>query len=277
MEWIVLGSGTLDLHPERGCSSHLLRAGSDRVLLDSGPGCLDRLARLGQDPLDLDAIVHSHSHLDHLSDLFPLLFHRLGALRHAGREAPPLVLAGPPGHEERLRAVFELLYPKLNRLPLTFLEADVGEAHRLPGTAIRCTPFPAVHSQHPRTLRLEGVGWSVAYSGDTAPCGGLVDAARRVDWLVVECSSPDAVQRGEHLRPVDVADVIRRARPRGAALVHLSPHWLEPDDAAEAVEGHLAESDAVLVAARDGTQLRLRDGLPAYSHSMVPGGLLEMS
>ena len=273
MEWIVLGSGTLDLHPARGCSAHLLRAGGLTLLVDSGPGCLDRLARRGQDPLELAAVVHSHGHLDHLSDLFPLLFHRLGALRYGGRELPPLVLAGPPGHEERLRSAFDALYPKLHELPIRFVEAAWGEAHDL-GEGLVCRPFPAEHSQHPRTLRFEHPTGRVAYSGDTAACEGLVEAARGVDWLVVECSSPDSVQRGQHLRPVEVAELIRRAQPAATVLVHLSPHWVEPDDAASAVLGHL-DSAALVIAAHDGTSLRCEGA--RYSHSMVPGGLLEMS
>jgi ribonuclease BN (tRNA processing enzyme) len=223
-EWIVLGSGTLEQQPRRGPSCHLLRDGADTVLVDSGPGCLQRLAERAIDPLTLRAVVHSHLHLDHLADLFPLLFHRLASIAYGGVLVPePLVLSGAPGHEARLRAVVAALYPKLLGSPLAFQEiADRGQAP-LPGTAIVARAFPADHSQSPRLLRFDGPGWSIAYTGDTGPCPALAEAAAGVDWLVAECTSPDAVPRGAHLRPRDLAEVVIAARPRGLALVHLSP------------------------------------------------------
>ncbi len=275
-EWIVLGSGTLEQQARRGPSCHLLRDGDATWLVDSGPGCLQRLAEAEQAPLDLAGVVHSHLHLDHLADLFPLLFHRLAAVAYGGVLPPqPLWLSGAPGHEARLRAVAQALYPKLLDSPLAFQEIADGTEALLPGTAVTLRTFPADHSQSPRLLRFEGPGWSVAYTGDTGPCDGLFEAARDVDWLVAECTSPDAVDRGKHLRPRDLADVVREARPGGLALVHLSPLWTHPDEAAAAVRGRLQPGAAtVVVGAQDGTRLELPGG---YSHSMVPGGLLEMS
>ena len=275
-EWIVLGSGTLEQQAHRGPSCHLLRAGGHAVLVDSGPGCLQRLASQGLDPLGLAAVVHSHLHLDHLADLFPLLFHRLAAIAYGGAPpARPLLLSGAPGHEARIRAIAAALYPKLLGTPLAFQELRDGSAAPLAGTGISLRTFPAVHSQSPRLLRFEGAGWSVAYTGDTGPCSGLVDAARGADWLVAECTSPDEVDRGDHLRPKDLADIVRAARPGGLALVHLSPLWQDADDAAAAVRKRLGSgASTAIVGARDGTRLDLPGG---YSHSMVPGGLLEMS
>jgi ribonuclease BN (tRNA processing enzyme) len=258
-EWIVLGSGTLEQQRLRGPSCHVLRTDGCDVLVDSGPGCLQRLAEHRVDPLGLRAIVHSHLHLDHLSDLFPLLFHRLAAIAYGGSLAPfPLLLSGAPGHEAFVRGVVAALHPKLLSTPLAFQEIADGATEPLGETHLTLRTFPAQHSRSPRLLRFEGPGWSIAYTGDTGPCPSLVDAAEGVDWLVAECTSPDAVDRGAHLRPKDIADVIHNARPAGVALVHLSPLWASPDDAAEAVRSHLApEVETVVVGARDGTRLAL--------------------
>lgn len=274
-EWIVMGSGTLEQQADRGPSCHLLRGDAGTLLVDSGPGCLQRLATHRVDPLGLDAVVHSHLHLDHLSDLFPLLFHRLATLSYGGALRPaPLTLSGGAGHEARLRAVVAALYPKLLDTPVTFHELPDGASGPVPGTRVTLQTFPAEHSQTPRLLRFEGPGWSVAYTGDTGPCPALVDAARGVDWLVAECTSPDDAPRGKHLRPADIAAVVNEARPRGVALVHLSPLWRSPDDAADAVRRQLSDPSIVVAGARDGTRLALPGG---YSHSMVPGGFEEMS
>lgn len=267
MEWVILGSGTLELSPSRGPASHLLRGASVRpVLVDSGPGCIDRLARLGVDPLTLAAVVHSHLHLDHLADLFPLLFHRC----MSSTRLSELVLSGGPGHEQRMIQVAKLLYPELLQTSLGFHEIlPNGRAHPLPGTPHRIRAFPAAHSQSPRVLRIEGdhpSPWSVAYSGDSGPCPGLSEAAAGADWLVIECTTPDDSRREGHLGPEDVAAVVNEARPKGTALVHLSPEWARPGDAAAVVRAHLGTLGPgqvpYVVGGHDGLVLPLPFGQP---------------
>ncbi len=269
--WRVLGSGTLEFIPGRNPSAHLLTVGSRRILVDSGPGTIAALAALGLTTRDLDAVVHSHMHLDHLGDLFALWFH----LRiTAARDRPPLLVAGAPGHQDRLMAAADAIDPKLALAPVTWEEqAPDGRTQALGDLGVQVRAWPAAHSQHPRLLRFSTPDWSVTYSGDTGPTPALAEAARGVDWLVVECTSPDHARRRGHLAPSDVADVVATARPRGVALVHLSPEWTCPDDAARAVRLALEDRwEGTIVASRDGTELPL-----PYSHSMVPGGFDEMS
>jgi len=273
MEWVILGSGTLEMVPDRGPSCHLLRGDQvPWVLVDSGPGCLHRLAGLGVDPRELSAVVHSHRHLDHLADLFPLLFHR----SMSESRLPELVLSGAPGHESYVLAAAKALYPKLLQTALAFHQIEPsGRPHPVPGTPYRISAWPAAHSQSARILRVEGDSpepWSVCYSGDTGPCPELVEAAEGVDWLVIECTTPDDARRTNHLAASDVAEVVARARPKGTALVHLSPLWASPEDAASVVRAHLGTmvtgESPYVVAGFDGLALPLPFGQP-YSHSLA--------
>jgi ribonuclease BN (tRNA processing enzyme) len=248
------------------------------VLVDSGPGCLHRLAGLRVNPRDLSAIVHSHLHLDHLADLFPLLFHRVTT----DLRLPEIVLSGAPGHEQFVLQAAKALYPKLLQTGLAFHEIDSsGRLHPLPGTPYRIAAWPAVHSQAPRLLRIEGdspTPWSLCYSGDTGPCPELIEAAQGVDWLVIECSTPDDARRNNHLTAEDVAHVVAEAQPRGTALVHLSPLWTTPEDAAAIVRAHLGALSTgglpYVIGGFDGLTLPLPFGQP-YPHDMVPGDALE--
>ena len=88
----------------------------------------------------------------------------------------------------------------------------------------------------------------------------------------------------ENTRPRDVAEVIRQAEPKATALVHLGPEWTDIEEAAEAVRRRV--SGAEVVACSDGTVLSQKDSAEnllgsrsagALPHSIVPGGLLEMS
>jgi len=257
MRLTTLGSGTIELHPERGASCHLLETeGGARILLDSGPGCLQRLVDRGIRPADIDAIIHSHLHLDHIADLFPLLFHHRGP---GGRRERPLLLCGAPGHGKFLSEVSQALDPKLLSIPHEILEQQSdGIARPIGGLDVSLATWPADHSRSPRVLRLTGSTprpWAIAYSGDTGLCPGLVEAAKEVDWLLIECTNSERGGHNKHLGPADIAEVIRAARPKATALIHLSPVWEHPEDAAAAVRSRVP--GARVIGCDDGSVLEL--------------------
>ena len=193
------------------------------------------------------------------------------ALDRPGEAEPhfrALLEAGAPDHEQFVLQAAKALYPKLLQTGLAFHKIDAsGRPHPLPGTRYRITAWPAAHSQSARILRIEGdspAPWSVCYSGDTGPCPELVEAATGVDWLVIECTTPDDSRRANHLTARDVAEVVAQVRPKGTALVHLSPLWAAPSDAAAVVSAHLGtlvtgESPHV-VGGTDGLRLSLPYG-----------------
>ena len=264
MRLTILGSGTIGLHPDRGPSCHLLEtAAGERVLLDSGPGCLQRLLDLKLRPAQLDAVIHSHLHLDHIADLFPLLFHHRSP---GGQRKRDLLLSGGVGHGEFLNSVAQALDPKLLTIPHLIHEQESdGRLRPLPGLDLSLAAWPADHSRSPRVLRLEGNSpqpWSIAYSGDTGPCAGLIEAAREVDWLVVECTNSERGGHSKHLGPADIAAVIAQSKPKATALVHLPPHWESPEEAAAAVRARLPTGSKV-IGCSDGTVLELEPTSPA--------------
>ena len=73
MEAIVLGSGPGLPQTDRNLSSVLVRKGMQLVLADCGDGCVRRLMDHGIAADDLDAIMITHYHPDHVGGLFILL------------------------------------------------------------------------------------------------------------------------------------------------------------------------------------------------------------
>ena len=55
------------------CSGYLLEAGGAALQMDFGTGVLGRLTAVFP-PEDLDAVLLSHWHFDHTSDLLPLIY-----------------------------------------------------------------------------------------------------------------------------------------------------------------------------------------------------------
>ena len=69
----LLGIGTCQIELERRASSVLLELDGMYILFDCGHGIVQRLLDVGVQHKDIEHIVLSHFHLDHVSDLLPLL------------------------------------------------------------------------------------------------------------------------------------------------------------------------------------------------------------
>src|SRR3954470_1418872 len=98
MRITVLGKSPAWQDAGGACSGYLIEGGGVCVLLDCGPGVFAKL-RSAIDYVDVDAVVISHLHADHVNDLVPYA----SALRYSPRAAgtrPRLV--APPGAAEVL-------------------------------------------------------------------------------------------------------------------------------------------------------------------------------
>ena len=74
MELIILGSGTGVPSLTRGSPAFLVKAENQSILLDGGSGTLVRMLQAGVTYKDVDAILYTHIHPDHVAELVPLIF-----------------------------------------------------------------------------------------------------------------------------------------------------------------------------------------------------------
>ncbi len=109
VELVVLGSGGAVPSRERLTPSILVRDWlGNRLLLDAGEAAQLRLAEAGSSPTQLDAILLTHEHGDHVNGLAGLLM----TMNLQGRERP-LVLAGAPAALEFALEVLEATRERL--------------------------------------------------------------------------------------------------------------------------------------------------------------------
>ncbi len=256
MKLTVLGSGTYLADPERGPSGFLLQDGRSAVLIDSGSGTLQRLARAGCPPGDLDALVYTHRHIDHCGDLPAIVFH----VKHLPsparlRDLPIYAGLGFAEHLEGLQRVYgSALEPEHFDLPVHELPLD-GPGRCEPASGLILDTLPANHSEGALHLRFTSAdGLTVAFSGDTGPSEALEQLAAGADLFVCECGLPPHDDYPFHLNAQQVADIVAAARPRRVVLHHLYPrHDFEADRATVAATGVptvLAHDGMELVASR---------------------------
>src|SRR6056297_1341355 len=121
MRVTFLGTGSAMPTGERFQTGLLVEVGDRRLLVDCGSGVVHGLARTDVGYEGVDAVLLSHHHLDHVSDLPALLKARWLA------GETDLTIAGPPGTRDLVEGLLEVHEYMRDRLELRFREVEPGE------------------------------------------------------------------------------------------------------------------------------------------------------
>lgn len=230
MKLTVVGSADAMNSCGRGNSCYLLEGDADgQLMVDFGPTALAMLKRLKVDLAAIAGVVFTHLHGDHTGG-FPLLC--IETMFGRSRRAELSVL-GPPLSEQTLGEVFRVAYAELvsevpERMRLSIQELSPGQERTLAGYTVRA--FAADHMAPPHQalcLRItDRSGRSVAFSGDSRICPGLLEAATGADLLVADCSRV-APPAGAHATWQEWRVALPTLRARALLLTHLGEDMRE--------------------------------------------------
>ena len=205
----VLGTDGSYPGPGGACSGYLLRAGGFCTWLDAGPGTLANL-QLHISLADLDAVVLSHAHPDHWSDVEGLYV----ALRYfLGRQGMPIY--APDGLRDLVRG--ENMDGTFDWHVITDGEsADIGP--------LRWTWSRTDHPVETLAARAEVDGRSLGYSADTGAAWSLASLGPALGLALVEASlDTDAEGTLQHLSARQAGATAAAAGAERLLLTHLAP------------------------------------------------------
>jgi ribonuclease Z len=193
MKLTLLGTGCPAVHSERYGPAQVVRHEDRAVLVDCGSGVTQRLLGAGLSGRDLDAVLFTHLHSDHIVDLFQLVI----SSWHQGRDRPQRVY-GPPGTRRYVAGLLDLWRPELEQriaherrpstaaLEVEVVEFGAGELLALGGLRVAAVEVDHRPVKHAYGFVFEAAGRRLVLSGDTRPCPSLTRAARGADLLVHE-------------------------------------------------------------------------------------------
>ncbi len=255
-ELIVIGSGTGVPSLTRASPALIFRSGGITALIDSGSGTLRRMLEVGITYNDIDLLLYTHIHPDHIADLVPILF----ACRYGERPRKrDLVCVGGPGFLRHFRKLNSAYGPwiKAEAYRLTLKEV-CEESFRFRGIEVR--PKPIAHIRESVAYRITFKrnssfkrSRSVTISGDTDYSQNLVDLAADTDLLVLECSFPDGKKVDGHLTASLAGRIGKEARCKRLLLYHLYPPCEKADIIGQCSTAYKGE----LSIARDRMRIKL--------------------
>lgn len=197
MRLTLLGTGCPIVHTGRHGPAQVVSHGRRHVLIDCGAGVTHRLVEAGLSGRDIDALVLTHLHSDHLVDFFQLVV----SSWHQGRDRPQRVI-GPPGtrafvdgtmavwERELEQRIAHEQRPSTAALDIEVEEIEPGDAPEpiLDLDGLTLSAFRVDHRpvRHAFGFVCQAPGERLVISGDTRRCDALVNAARGADLLLHE-------------------------------------------------------------------------------------------
>ena len=213
IEITLLGTGGPLVEADRAGPATLVRAGGITLLVDCGRGALMRAAAAGVGAGQLDALLLTHLHSDHITDLNDVI-----TSRWIMSFAPsPLRVIGPPGTQAVVDGLLASLAPDISyRLAhhedLTWDPAVEVHEHVdgvvLDHAGVRVLAGPTDHRPvHPSVgYRVEHGDDAVVLAGDTVPCAGLDALCHGAGALVHTVIREDLVRAIPVARLQDILD-----------------------------------------------------------------------
>lgn len=220
MKWTVIGYWGGYPGAREASSGYLAEHEGFHLLVDCGSGVLAQLQSF-VDIENLDAVILSHYHHDHVADIGPLQYARLVKSYTVGK-LPEMPIYG--------HTVDDAGFARLTHQPYT-----KGVAYN-PEQSLNIGPFMIsfMKTEHPVScfaMRLEAGGKTIVYTADSAYLPGFADFAEGAELLVSECNfyaGQDGSEAG-HMNSTEAATIAKEAGADRLLLTHL-PHFGDHED-----------------------------------------------
>lgn len=234
MRLTILGMNGPYPAPGGATSGYYLDCGDVRLCLDMGCGTLARLTALTP-PEALSALLLTHWHYDHCSDVLPLLYR----LEACGAQ---LHIYAPVDEQSPVR-----------RAVMASKAVVLHDLRPGDGFSVGDVKICAHAARHPvpaLMYRMERDGRTFCYTGDTNTMETLTAFAKDADFLLADGLFTDATwaEGKPHLSASHVAQLAQDANVRRFVITHLNPA-IDPNTLLR--EARAIRRDAALAACGD--------------------------
>ncbi|MFZ0246501.1 MBL fold metallo-hydrolase [Candidatus Binatus sp.] len=226
----LLGTGDAFASFGRSQSGYLIDAPGGRILMEAGPGLLQALKSNGVSTDSFDLLLISHLHGDHFAGL-PFLI--LDYMWETPRKKL-LTIAGPAKLEQRTWLLTRAMFPhfELDKIKrkLKFVVLEPGSSTRLGKFKVSAIRSPHTKPEISLSIRIDGGGKSIVFSGDSGWNDELVELSAGADLFLCECTYYESAHLKFHLNYPLLAANRDKFKVRRMVLTHLGREVLSRED-----------------------------------------------
>ncbi len=249
MKLTLIGTSNYELEHPFASAGAVVQTETTMLKLDFGRSNLTGMVQADIDWKQFNAILISHVHPDHISDLVQYL--QLYTLYHQNQRLTSAVqLIGPEGFKEWYERLKQVVVTDWSSAPTS---REVQHDTLTLGD-IQVTTAPMKHYVPTVGYRLEAEGKSLCYTGDTAYNNALVELATNADVLLTECSATNDEETQGHLRPTDIGRIATEAHVQTVVLTH---YPTDPTTRTTLADQVRAECNATVIPGTDGQVIEL--------------------
>ena len=282
---LVTFLGTASAVPSklRNVSGILVQTSTNgNILLDCGEGSLSQIYRcfgqqLGDEIiLNLNGVFLSHIHADHHLGLVSVLQKKEELLKQKGADAIALkegrVTIIMPWHNKRWLSAYSKYCERtfFNSIDCQTLVDQTSGKNLSPYLSdLNFRTVKVIHCSEAYGVVIRHLsGWSIVYSGDTRPCGDLVNAGKEATLLIHEATFEDELvelaKESNHCTVGEALKISAEMNPGFTILTHFSQRY---DKVPSLVKGQLHSKVGVAFDCMS-VQLKELHKLDLYSHAL---------
>jgi ribonuclease Z len=240
----LLGTGCPSVDPKRYGPSNLISTKNSNILIDCGSGVTQRLASAKVPSSEIDALVLTHLHSDHVVDFYQLIISSWHSYR-----IKPWKIYGPKGtkkflskimnawkEERELRIRYEVR-ASTAAFQLDIIEFEEYGKIKINDAILEYFRVDHLPVKHAYGFNIHNNKKKLTISGDTRPCENLMKYAQKADVLLHEVYIDGEIKpktkmrtketlhnvRAYHTSSSDVGKVASLTKCKSLVLTHFVP------------------------------------------------------
>ncbi|MBU1201812.1 MAG: MBL fold metallo-hydrolase [Nanoarchaeota archaeon] len=228
----------------RASGGIIFKFGESVFLIDPGPGALVRMKQFDVNVREITAILVSHNHLNHSSDVNSVI----SAMTYSGIDKRGILVCD----EETLHGS-ETEKPVISNYHKGLVERFITmkPGMKIGVNDVNIVATNAKHTQTSIGFKFYTEKFIVSYTSDTEYCKELVEDHADSDVIIVNCKNPLGLSEKGHMNTEDVVKFLEKTKPKLAILTHFGIKMLDGDPIFEAREIQ-KKTPSQVIAARDG-------------------------
>lgn len=200
-----------------------------RLLIDAGPGIVAALQRCNRLASDIDNVLLTHAHGDHISGLAYFAWHRFYESMGKSHPAKNLTIYGLENSVTLARQLVEGCYGP-SPFPFNITYQSIQSNALLKVGTLSIETCDGDHTTPTISCSVQNDGKKIAFSSDTLPTDAFSSIANNANLLLHEGMWTEAerqlADRAKHSTALDAGKVATKANCKQLALLHIFPAYL---------------------------------------------------